>query len=44
MLSKRPSPEEIIGKRRAVEVYIGQGMPAIEAIRSIGVTEQTYYR
>ena len=44
MPSKRHSPEEIIGKLREVEVYIGQGMPAVEAIHSIGVTEQTYYR
>ena len=44
MPSKRHSPEEIIGKLREVEVYIGQGMPAVDAIRSIGVTEQTYYR
>ena len=44
MPSKRHSPEEIIGKLREVEVYIGQGMPAVDAIRSIGITEQTYYR
>lgn len=44
MPSKRHSPEEIIGKLREVEVYIGQGMPAVDAIRSVGVTEQTYYR
>lgn len=44
MPSKRHSREEIIGKLREVEVYIGQGMPAVDAIRSIGVTEQTYYR
>ena len=30
-------------KLRQVEVLIGQGMPWIDAIRQIGVTEQTYY-
>ena len=27
-----------------VEVLMGQGMPRIDAIRQISVTEQTYYR
>ena len=27
-----------------VEVLMGQGMPQIDAIRQISVTEQTYYR
>jgi len=31
-------------KLRQVEVLMGQGMPRIDAIRQIGVTEQTYYR
>ena len=44
MPSKRHTPEEIIGKLREVEIRIGQGVPAAEAVRSIGVTEQTYYR
>jgi putative transposase len=29
---------------RQVEVLMGQSMPRIDAIRQIGVTEQTYYR
>ena len=29
---------------REVEVKVGQGIKASEAIRSIGVSEQTYYR
>lgn len=29
---------------RQVEVPTGQGMPRLDAIRQIGVTEQTYYR
>ena len=41
---KRPKPEEIVNKLRQVEVLIGQGMPRLDAIREIGVVEQTYYR
>jgi transposase-like protein len=37
-LGKRAKPEEIIAKLRAVEVRMRQ------AVRSIGITEQTYYR
>jgi len=44
MAIKRPKPEETVVKLRQVEVLIGQGMPRIDAIRQIGVTEQTYYR
>ncbi|WP_310619328.1 IS3 family transposase [Flexibacterium corallicola] len=41
---KRPKPEEIVVKLRQVEVLTGQGMARMDAIRQIGVTEQTYYR
>ena len=44
MAIKRPTPDEIVMKLRQVEVLMGQGMPQIEAIRQISVTEQTYYR
>lgn len=44
MAIKRPKPEEIVVKLRQVEVWMGQGMPRIDAIRQIGVTEQIYYR
>ncbi|QUS57791.1 IS3 family transposase [Pseudovibrio brasiliensis] len=44
MRTKRPKPEEIVVKLRQVEVLTGQGMSRIDAIRQIGVTEQTYYR
>ena len=44
MAQKRHKPEEIIGKLREVEVQIAQGISAAEAIRGIGVTDQTYYR
>ena len=44
MAIKRPKPKEIVVKLRQVEVLMGQGMPRIDAIRQISVTEQTYYR
>ena len=44
MANKRPKPEEIVSRLRQVEVLMGQGMSRIDAIRQIGVTEQTYYR
>ena len=40
----RPKPEEIVVKLRQVEVLTGQGIARLDAIRRIGVTEQTYYR
>jgi putative transposase len=36
--------EEIVAKLRQVEVLTGRGTPVADAIRSIGVTEATYYR
>ena len=44
MAGKRDKPEEIVSKLRQVEVLQGQGMPVAQAVRQIGVTEQTYYR
>ena len=44
MANKRPKPEEIVIKLRQVEVLIVQGKMRIDAIRLIGVSEQTYYR
>ena len=43
-MAKRHKPEEIIAKLRQVEVMTGQGTSMTDAIRSIGVTEVTYYR
>ncbi|OOY97261.1 transposase, partial [Solemya velum gill symbiont] len=40
---KRHKPEEIVQKLRQVEVLVGQGTARIDAIREIGITEQTYY-
>ena len=36
--------EQIIVKLREVELYCGQGKTVSEAVRQIGVTENTYYR
>jgi putative transposase len=44
MARKRSTPEEIVGKLRQVEVLTGQGKSVAEAVRSIGVTEASYYR
>jgi putative transposase len=44
MASKRHKPEEIVAKLRQVDVLTSQGRPVAEAVRSIGVTEVTYYR
>ena len=44
MPRKRHKAEEIVAKLRQVEVLSGQGQSVAEAIRSIGVTEVTYYR
>jgi putative transposase len=44
MANKRPKLEEIVTKLRQVEVLVGQGKARLDAIRSIGVSEQTYYR
>ena len=41
---KRHKPEEIVAKLRQVDVLASQGQSVAEAIRSIGVTEVTYYR
>jgi putative transposase len=44
MARKHHKPEEIVAKLRQVEVLLAQGRSAVEAVRTIGVTEQTYYR
>lgn len=44
MAGKRHKAEEIVTKLRQVDVLNAQGKPMAEAIRSIGVTEVTYYR
>ena len=44
MAGKRDKPEEIVTKLRQVEVLQRQGMAVADAVRQIGVTQQTYYR
>jgi len=44
MAGKRDKPEEIVLKLRQVEVLQGQGISIADAVRHIGVTQQTYYR
>ncbi len=44
MPTKRHKPEEIVTKLRQVDVLTSQGRSVADAIRSIGVTEVTYYR
>ena len=41
---KAHTPEEIVAKLRQAEVLAAQGKAVSEAVRAIGVTEQTYYR
>ena len=44
MPRKSYKPEEIVAKLRRVDVLTSQGQSVSEAIRSIGVSEVTYYR
>ena len=44
MPRRRYKPEEIVAKLRQVDVLASQGQSVADAIRSIGVTEVTYYR
>ena len=39
---KTHTPEEVVAKLRQVEVLAAQGKAVAEAVRSIGVAEQTY--
>ena len=44
MPKKRHKPEEIVAKLRQVDVLVSQGQNQADAVRSIRVTEVTYYR
>jgi putative transposase len=44
MPRKQYKPEEIVAKLRQVDVLTSQGQSVAEAIRSIGISEVTYYR
>ena len=43
-MAKKHKPEEIVLKLGQVVVLTSQGTPIADAIRSIGVTEMTYYQ
>src|SRR5919107_5084442 len=43
MPRKRHKPEEIVAKLRQVDILVSQGQSVADAVRSIGVTEVTYY-
>jgi hypothetical protein len=42
-MTRRPKPEEIVAKLRQVDVLVSQGRTVADGVRSIGVTEVTYY-
>jgi putative transposase len=44
MAQKRHTAEQIIGKLRQAEVAQAQGATIPQAVKQIGVTEQTFYR
>ena len=44
MPRKIHKPEAIVSKLRQVDVLVSHGLRVADAVRSIGVTEVTYYR
>ena len=44
MAKKNHKPEEIVAKLRQADVLIAQGTKIPDVVRSIGVTQVTYYR
>jgi transposase-like protein len=44
MARKRYSAEQIINHLRQAEILVSQGKSVREAVRQIGISEQTYYR
>ena len=44
MAKKRHKPEEIVANLRQVDVLTAQGQSIAEAVRTIAVTETTYFR
>ena len=44
MPRRRYTPEEIISKLREAEVLLSQGRTVGQACKSLGVSDQTYYR
>ena len=44
MPRKKYKAEDIVSKLRQVDVLVAQGNKVPDAVRSIGVTQETYYR
>ena len=44
MPRKPYTPEEILIHLRTVELDAGKGLAVVDACRTLGITEQTYYR
>jgi ACT domain-containing protein len=44
MAGTRYKPEALVAKLRQVDVLVSQGQSGGDAVRSIGVTDVTYYR
>ena len=44
MARKRYTAEEIISQLRTVEIETAKGIGIVDACRTLGITEQTYYR
>ena len=44
MPRKKHTPEQIIIELREAEVALSTGSTVVEAVRQLGVTEQTFYR
>ena len=44
MSQKRYRPEEIIAKPREAQVLFGKGQKVPEVVKTIGISEVTYYR
>ena len=44
MGKKRHTAEQIIVKLRTAEIELAKGQSAVEVVRKLGITEQTYYR
>ena len=43
-MTKKHTAEQIVGKLREAELELARGRTIAEAVRKLGITEQTYYR
>jgi len=44
MRGKRPPAEQIVNKLRQAEVLLAQGQTIAQVSKTLGITDQTYYR